>query len=283
MLAVDHIANPSNLIEASKQFGFGEKTGIELPGEFAGSLPGDITYNRSGLYAFAIGQHSFVVTPLQTTIMLAAIANGGDLLKPKVVQVIAGHEPLREYCDPFSQILYPFKENLASIGIQFPLFTSTVSDGGTPHIWYSATEKKHILAMPNPIRNILVEGMSLAINGEKGTARPGIIRSLAQNPTWMRHYQELKRRLIGKTGTAEILYKQAIDAESEAKMQNHVWFGGVAFEETTPQSWEHPELVVVVYLRLSEAGGKEAAPLGTEVIKKWEEICKRHGGKVYQP
>ena len=47
------------------------------------------------------------------------------------------------------------------------------------------------------------------------------------------------------------------------------------FSEDDHQTWEHPELVVVVYLKFSDAGGKEAAPLVTQIVKKWREIQKK--------
>jgi cell division protein FtsI/penicillin-binding protein 2 len=281
LIAGDCLDDPLNLVQAARAFGLGEKTGIEVPGEIVGVLPDDITFNRTGLYSFAIGQHSLIVTPLQTSVMLAAIANKGKVLKPKVIQVIAGQEPLREYRDPFSQALFPFQENLASIGIHFPLFSATQSEGGNPYIWYSAPEIRRTLNMPDVIRDPLIKGMHQVIVGPKGTARPNIIRALAKNPQWMRDYLELKNHLVGKTGTAEILYKQTVDSESVAKIQNHIWFGGIAFADDNPQKWENPEIVIVVYLRYSESGGKEAAPLGVEIVKKWREICKKHGRTAY--
>ncbi len=281
ILAAEYIKDPLNLVQAARNFGFGEKTGIELPGEIAGMLPDDVTLNRTGLYSFAIGQHSLVVTPLQTAAMLGAIANKGKVLKPKVIQVIAGREPLREYRDPFAQVLFPFKDHLASIGIYFPLFSTMQSEGDSPYIWYSAPETKRILPMPEVIRDPLIEGMHRVLTGPKGTARPPIIRALLHNPQWLHNYHHLKDHLIGKTGTAEILYKQSIDSESVAKIHNHIWFGGVAFSEEDHQSWDNPELVVVVYLRFSEAGGKEAAPLAIEIVKKWREILKNHGRNAY--
>jgi cell division protein FtsI/penicillin-binding protein 2 len=281
ILAAHHIQDPLNLVRTSREFGFGEKTGIELPGEIGGTLPDDVTHNRTGLYSFAIGQHSLVVTPLQTAVMLGAIANKGKVFKPKVIQVIAGREPLREYRDPFTQALFPFKDNLASIGIHFPLFSATQAEKETPYVWHSFPEVKRNLPMPDSIRDPLIEGMHRVVTGTKGTARPPIIRALNQNPQWMQDYQDLKDHLIGKTGTAEIFYKQTIDSESQAKIQNHIWFGGIAFSEDDHQSWENPELVIVVYLRFSEAGGKEAAPLAAELVKKWREILKRHGSNSY--
>ena len=66
--------------------GFGEKTGLGLPGEYAGRVPIDVAYNRSGLYATAIGQHTLVVTPLQTAVMMATLVNGGIVYQPSLIQ-----------------------------------------------------------------------------------------------------------------------------------------------------------------------------------------------------
>jgi cell division protein FtsI/penicillin-binding protein 2 len=277
IIAAECVEDPLNLIKVCKAFGYGEKTGIELPGEIVGILPDDLTHNRTGLYSFAIGQHSLIVTPLQTAVVFGALANQGKVLKPKIIQLIAGQEPLREYRDPFAQEHFPFQEDLATVGIHFPLFTATQTEKSEPYIWYNAPEIKRTLFMPDLIRDPLIQGMHRVINGPKGTARPQIIRALARRPHWMRNYLEWKNRLIGKTGTAEVFFKQTIDAESKAVIRNHIWFSGIAFAQEEPQSWQHPKLVVVVYLRFSEAGGKEATPLASEMLKKWEEIRKRHG------
>jgi cell division protein FtsI/penicillin-binding protein 2 len=279
ILAVDHIENPWNLIEISRLFGFGERSGIELPGEIAGILPDDLSHNQTGLYSFAIGQHSLVVTPLQTAVMLAAIGNKGDILVPKIVQAIAGNESYYEYRNPFDTPQFPFQDSLNQIGIDFPLFTATQSERGKPQVWYSSPEIKRSLFFPPEIDQPLKEGMRRVINGPRGTARPGIIRLLNQNPTIKKNFHEIKDQLIGKTGTAEILYKHTIDAESEAKIHNHIWFGGVSSDPVTHE----PELAIAVYLRFSESGGKEAAPLATEVIKKWREICAKHGASFLVP
>ena len=179
LLASDCISDPSHLIEASKRLGFGEKTGIDLPGEIRGFLPEDLNYNRSGLYAFAIGQHSLVVTPLQTAVMLSAIANKGHILKPKLIQVIAGEESLRDYQEPFSLTRYPFQKHLSSIGIDFPLFTAASPSEESPQVWYHAPEYKWSVPMPDSVRSALITGMQRVMIGKKGTARPEIIRALA--------------------------------------------------------------------------------------------------------
>ncbi|MES2122667.1 MAG: penicillin-binding transpeptidase domain-containing protein, partial [Chlamydiota bacterium] len=277
ILAAEHLSDPLNLISASRNFGFGEKSGIELPGEFAGSLPTDIAHDRTGLYSFAIGQHSLIVTPLQSAVMISAIANRGRVLRPKVVHAIAGQESLSEYRDPFSRALYPFQDNLSLVGIHFPLFTGTGSEDNAPSVWFNTPEIKRTIEMEDPVRKPLVEGMHRVLTGLKGTARPQVIRALYRNPDWKRNFLDLKSQLVGKTGTAEILYKQSIDAQTEAIIQNHIWYSGAVFSEKDEQRWEDPELTVVVYLRFSEAGGKESAPLASQIVKKWREIKKKRG------
>lgn len=84
MLAGDILDDPEDLVRAANLFSYGEKTNVRLPGEYAGILPKDITYDRTGLYSMAIGQHSMVGTPLQTAVMLSAIANGGRIMRPKI-------------------------------------------------------------------------------------------------------------------------------------------------------------------------------------------------------
>ncbi|MFI0478562.1 MAG: penicillin-binding transpeptidase domain-containing protein, partial [Candidatus Rhabdochlamydia sp.] len=278
LLASEHIQDPETLIQTSKNFLFGEKTGIELPGEFAGQLPNDLSFNRTGLYAFAIGQHSLTVTPLQTAVMLSTIANKGCVLKPKIVQLIAGQERLREYSDPFSTQQFPFQEHLKLIGIHFPLFTSCLKEEQKPHIWMNSTCVKQQIPLPDPVRNMLLEGMYKVVNGEKGNARPSIIRSLNRHPKWKKNYLELQGgQLIGKTGTAEILYKSTIDAETPAFKVDHIWFAGISFLPKHQKIKDRAELVIVVYLPFNKSGGKEAAPIAAEIVKKWREIKKTHG------
>lgn len=85
LLVGDYLSDPEDLCHAASLFGFGEKTGVGLSGEYPGLIPHDVTYNRSGLYAMAIGQHTLVVTPLQTAVMISALVNGGALYIPRLV------------------------------------------------------------------------------------------------------------------------------------------------------------------------------------------------------
>ena len=75
------------LISYAKLFGFGELTGIELPGEEAGLLYEPEEMVDSDIATMAIGQ-SIAVTPLQLITAFCAIANDGILLKPHIVKQI---------------------------------------------------------------------------------------------------------------------------------------------------------------------------------------------------
>ena len=75
------------LTDYAKRFGFGEVTGIELPGEEAGILFEPDYMVDSDIATMAIGQ-SIAVTPLQLVTAMSAIANDGVLLKPHIVKTI---------------------------------------------------------------------------------------------------------------------------------------------------------------------------------------------------
>jgi len=75
------------MIEYAKLFGFGEATGIELPGEEVGILYEPYEMVDSDIATMAIGQ-SVAVTPLQLVTAMSAIANDGILLKPHIVKSI---------------------------------------------------------------------------------------------------------------------------------------------------------------------------------------------------
>lgn len=71
--------------EYIKGFGFGDYCGIDLPGEAKGILRPKEDASAIDLMMMSFGQ-SISVTPLQMTLSLAAVANGGYLLKPRIIQ-----------------------------------------------------------------------------------------------------------------------------------------------------------------------------------------------------
>jgi cell division protein FtsI (penicillin-binding protein 3) len=77
--------------EYIKRFGFGEKSGIDFPGEVKGILRNPNKWSGTSLAALSIGQE-IGVTPLQILRAYAAIANGGLLMKPYIVSDIISPE-----------------------------------------------------------------------------------------------------------------------------------------------------------------------------------------------
>ncbi|MFQ6014922.1 MAG: penicillin-binding protein 2 [Anaerolineae bacterium] len=88
------------LVEYTKLFGFGEMTGIELPGEIPGLVPTErwkrLTYAESWVtgdtYNMAIGQGFLLASPLQILNATAAVVNGGTLYRPQIVYQITDTE-----------------------------------------------------------------------------------------------------------------------------------------------------------------------------------------------
>jgi cell division protein FtsI/penicillin-binding protein 2 len=72
-----------------KKFGFGTKTGIELPGELAGNL-NNLNNGESSNYATASYGQGITATPIQLVDAFSAVANGGVLMKPLL---FAGEKP----------------------------------------------------------------------------------------------------------------------------------------------------------------------------------------------
>lgn len=101
-LGMDRMKKYENL------FGFGEITGIDLPNESAGLIP-DEQWKKDTIgekwyigdsYHSAIGQGFITATPLQLANYTAAIANGGTLYSPQVVNKIKKSDGKEETLKP---------------------------------------------------------------------------------------------------------------------------------------------------------------------------------------
>lgn len=70
-----------------KAFGFGQRTEIDLPGEGLGLVKHPKEWGRRSVASISIGQE-IGVTPIQMVSAIAAIANGGQLMKPYLVSEV---------------------------------------------------------------------------------------------------------------------------------------------------------------------------------------------------
>lgn len=73
--------------EYVRRFGFGERLGIELPGEIPGLVHPPSRWDKLTITRMPMG-HAMAATPLQIIMSMTVIANGGKLMAPRVVDSI---------------------------------------------------------------------------------------------------------------------------------------------------------------------------------------------------
>ncbi len=110
------------LAEWAHQLGFGELSGIRLPSEEAGIIASTEwarEQGRSGVFTgelaqAGIGQNVIAVTPLQVLNAYAAVANGGNLMRPMIVrgETDASGNMIREY-EP--EVIHPIAADSATL------------------------------------------------------------------------------------------------------------------------------------------------------------------------
>lgn len=82
-----------------KKFGFGEKLGIDLPGESKGKLRDLRQWSNISLASLSFG-HEIGVTPLQMITAISAIANGGNLMRPHITKAILQNGKVTKQVNP---------------------------------------------------------------------------------------------------------------------------------------------------------------------------------------
>ncbi len=84
---VAQLLGPDTVYKYIKLFGFGTKTGIDLPGEISGVARPPRTWSRISIAAIPIGQE-VGVTAIQLASAMSVVANGGQLMKPYVIKEV---------------------------------------------------------------------------------------------------------------------------------------------------------------------------------------------------
>ena len=115
------------LYNSLEEFGFGSKLGLSFPGESAGIL-NKIPWKKLQTATIGFG-HAISVTPLQMVTAYAAIANGGMVIKPYLVQSIYHKESgKKEIFKPVVLNRALTKEQAKTMSV---MLISAVSEGGT--------------------------------------------------------------------------------------------------------------------------------------------------------
>ena len=256
ILAGDYLENPNDLAKAARLFGYGSRTGVDLPGEYAGEVPKNLETDRTGLYSMAIGQGGLVATPLQTAALFSAIANGGELLKPNIVRLgVGAHSHFWEE----ERERFPFEGLLKTVGLTTALFSIGEEEERMTAVHPVPRMVHRVIDLPKPIRTLLYRGMKQTV----AVVEPKLLGNLYPGEnSILQDYQDLQSCLLGKTSSSEIMEPVHLGV----KKITHTWFAGIA---ELPSG--EPELVVVIYTRFGGTG-KEVVPLAAQIVKKWREI-----------
>ena len=88
---VAQLLGPETLYRYLKAFGFGAKLGIDLSGEISGMIIPVRSWSKSSITAIPMGQ-GVGVTALQLVSAISVIANGGQLMKPYIIDSVRDNQ-----------------------------------------------------------------------------------------------------------------------------------------------------------------------------------------------
>ncbi len=123
---VAQILRPDLVYRYVRLFGFGAKSGIDLPGEITGMIREPRFWSKTSIGAVPIGQE-VGVTALQLVSAISVIANGGQLMKPYIVKEI--RDKYNEIIKSFSPILIRKVISLDTANRTKKILTGVVEQG----------------------------------------------------------------------------------------------------------------------------------------------------------
>jgi penicillin-binding protein 2 len=235
MLSEDLPGQESLLKTNLERFGFGSKTGVQLPFEWKGRIPDDAVKKGlvdKGVLAkgevprlvvgdnvqVAIGQGLMAATPVQLADAYAALANGGFLLQPTIVKAI--YAPLTPDAGPAVAAL----------------------DKGVVVQSFDKPNIRDSLEMPPEVLSPIIDGLHRVIRGKGVTyGRIGYHATTGENL-----FKGFPLDIAGKTGTAQ--------GAATLPWNDSSVFGSFSLDDSLPYT-------VVSYLEKSGYGSKAAAPV----------------------
>lgn len=228
--------------EYAAAIGYGEPTGIELPGEAGGLLP-DPTWKRTTLaenwstgdtYIATMGQGFVLSTPLQVLVSAATIANDGIHMKPTLIKQVTDSE---------GNVIIPFTPTVVADITKDKVIT--VYDENS-----FATDEK--ISVEPWVIELAQQGMRM-VNLPGGTAEDV--------------FASMEIPSAGKTGTAEFCDDLANEKNlcSPGNWPAHAWYMGYA-------PYDDPEIAVIAFVYYGGEGASVAAPLVRKVMDAYFEL-----------
>ncbi|NPV85060.1 MAG: penicillin-binding protein 2 [Anaerolineae bacterium] len=281
--------------EYARALGYGELTGIELPGEAKGLVP-DPTWKRLNVgenwatgdtYIAAMGQGFVLSTPLQVLVSFAVLANDGKYMKPTVIKEITDAEgnlvqidensvEIREYQDERGNLVRegkdkngaPVREIIDPLGnrrVELLDVNGEVLAGYGPVLKWDITKDPRIT----------IYDEKLFDTGKKKVVEPWVIAKakegmrLVTQPggTAARQFVDMKIPSAGKTGTAEYCdnVAQSKNLCIPGSWPTHSWYVGYA-------PFDDPEIAVVAFVYNGGEGASVAAPIVRKILDSYFEL-----------
>ncbi|MBN1911009.1 MAG: hypothetical protein JW818_14785 [Pirellulales bacterium] len=232
------VLGPDALVDWATRFGFGRPTGVDLPHEAVGEVPRPETlgqnegrlWRASDTMSLAVGQGTLTVTPLQVARLMAAVANGGRLVTPHLVDRIkrpgdasSGNGARHLLCEAPEG---PFRQKVPG----------TISAACEQLQSVRPSPPKPIAGLSQETLTAVGRGLYEAVDSPLGTAFPTVyLRSVS---------------IAGKTGTAQ----------TGKGRSDHAWFAGYF-------PAEKPKYALVVVLEHSGDGGEVAGPVAQRMVE----------------
>ncbi len=226
----------------ARALGYGNRSGIELPGEEDGLMP-DPTWKRlnqgenwstGDTYIASVGQGYVLVTPLQVLMSAATIANNGVLMQPTIV---------RELVDGEGNVVKPF----------------------TPKVKWDIT-KDYVIEEYEEAQSV---GSSCRTTGKFRNVDPFVVKKVQEGMrnavlrgTLEDEFSVVDIPSAGKTGTAEYCdnIAQSKNLCKPGNWPTHGWTLAYA-------PFDDPEIAVVAFMYNGGEGAKVAAPIVRRVIQ----------------
>lgn len=221
----------------SKEFGLGEVSGIDIPGEASGTVPGVKWKKRvmgenwylGDTYNMSIGQGYLLTTPLQVNIMTQIVANGGTLYKPHLV---LGDEKIIKKNISDEKNLEVIREGMMR----------ACETGGTGYPLFNFRVRSDRLKVDN-LNYFKSASFSAGMNAASESAD-------------LKNKEVVLIKTGCKTGTAE--------AHGYGKPKPHAWF-------TIFAPYYDPEIAVTVLVENGGQGSEIAAPIARDILKEYFE------------
>jgi penicillin-binding protein 2 len=286
------------LSQYARALGYGERSGIQLPGEENGLVPtpqwkrinqGE-NWSTGDTYIASVGQGLVTSTPLQVLMSGATIANRGKLMQPTIVREVQDSEGrvIEAWFDPVDFEVYEPRQVVDKNGrtrdvwvktSKPDVFLNTLPKGSYQISPFTANMKWDVTVDPKiEIYNCEVgycdpTGQFKVIRPESIEAvRTGTRMAVTEDPLGTLHavFNEdypLPIAVAGKTGTAEYCDDVARKANrcDFGLWPTHAWTMAYA-------PFDDPEIIIIAFAYNGGEGGQVAAPIVARIMQAYFEL-----------